>query len=180
VGVIGPGKRQLELLNVAENLRKAGNDFEFLFVGEAAPENVYTQDFLKRIRPMEEAGYARYVGLKPVNELINLLDASAAIVHFPPEESFGLVVAEAIARNLKLFAARVGGIVDIANGVPDAELFAGDDWSGLTSAISGWLRAGAPRPGEIAHIMRQRYHPEVIGKRHVEIYQEVLAETRKP
>jgi glycosyltransferase involved in cell wall biosynthesis len=180
VGVIGPGKRQLDLLNVAENLRQAGLDFEFVFVGHAATVNTYTQDFLKRIKPMEEAGYARYVGLKPVNELIAVLDNSDAMVHFPPEESFGLVVAEGIARNLKMFAARVGGIVDIASGVPGAELFERDDWAGLTSAISGWLRGGAPRPPEVAHIMRQRYHPEVIARRHVEIYQEVLTETRKP
>jgi glycosyltransferase involved in cell wall biosynthesis len=179
VGVIGPGKRQLDLLNVAENLRHAGLDFEFVFVGYAAPTNTYTQDFLKRIKPMQEAGYARYVGLKPVNELITLLDGSDAMVHFPPEESFGLVVAEAIARNLKLFADRVGGIVDIANAVPGAELFERDDWAGLTSAIGNWLKSGAPRPTEVAHIMRQRYHPEVIALRHIEIYQEVLTQYRK-
>ena len=98
VGVIGPGKRQLELLKVAEDLRQAGLDFQFLFVGNAARENTYTQEFLKRIKPMEEAGYARYLGLKSLDELISLLDSSAAMIHFPPEESFGLVVAEAIAR----------------------------------------------------------------------------------
>jgi glycosyltransferase involved in cell wall biosynthesis len=179
VGFIGPGKRQLDLLNVAENLRQAGLDFEFVFVGHSVPVNEYTQDFLKRLKPMEEAGYARYVGLKPVNELVRLLDSSDAMVHFPPEESFGLVVAEAIARNLKLFANRVGGIVDIASGVPGAELFERDDWAGLTSAISGWLQHGAPRPPEVAQIMRQRYHPEVVAQRHVEIYEQVLGQTRK-
>jgi glycosyltransferase involved in cell wall biosynthesis len=179
IGVIGRGKRQLELLHVARQLRQEGLDFQFIFVGQAALESSYAQAFLERIKPMEQAGYARYLGKKPVHELITILDGSAALVHFPPEESFGLVVAEAIARNLKLFAGRVGGIADIANGVPEAELFERDDWPGLTSAIANWLRRGAPPPPETAHIMRQRYHPEVIAQRHVEIYREVLAQRQK-
>jgi glycosyltransferase involved in cell wall biosynthesis len=177
VGVIGPGKRQLELLDVAENLWKAGNVFEFLFVGDAILGNSYTKMFFERLKPMEEAGYARYLNRKPVKELISILDGSAALVHFPPEESFGLVVAEAIARDLKLFAARVGGIVDIAAGVPGAELFERDDWPGLTAAISGWLQCGAPRPPGAAQIMNQRYHPDVIARRHIEIYREVMTQT---
>jgi glycosyltransferase involved in cell wall biosynthesis len=179
IGVIGRGKRQLQLLDVASQLRQEGLEFEFLFVGLAAAQSPYAQEFLEKIKPMQEAGYARYLGQKSVCELVGILDGSAALVHFPPEESFGLVVAEAIARNLKLFAGRVGGIVDIANGVPDAELFERDDWAGLTGGIANWLRRGAPRPPEIAHIMRQRYHPEVIAQRHVEIYREVLGQSRK-
>lgn len=179
VGMIGPGKRQLELLNVAENLRDAGNDFEFLFVGDAPAQHTYTKLFFERLKPMEEAGYARYSKRKQVNELIAILDDSAALVHFPPEESFGLVVAEAIARNLKLFGARVGGIVDIAAGVPGAEIFERDDWPGLTAAISDWLRCGAPRPPEGAQIMSQRYHPDVIAQRHIEIYRAVMKQIRE-
>jgi glycosyltransferase involved in cell wall biosynthesis len=179
VGVIGPGKRQLELLDVAQRLREQGLQFEFLFVGAAISENTYTKVFFEKLKPLEKAGFARHIGLQPVGELIKILDRAAAMVHFPPEESFGLVVAEALARNLKLFAARVGGIVDIASGVPDAELFERDDWSGLTSAIASWLRRGAPRPPQIAHLMRQRYHSDVIAARHIEIYREVLAQNRR-
>jgi glycosyltransferase involved in cell wall biosynthesis len=96
------------------------------------------------------------------------------MVHFPMEESFGLVVAEALARDLKLFGSRVGGIGDIAAGLPGAELFAVDDWRGLTAAIAGWIRSGFPRAQGAAQVMRARYHPEVIAKRHLEIYREVL------
>jgi glycosyltransferase involved in cell wall biosynthesis len=179
VGVIGPGKRQIELLNVARRLHEQGFDFELLFVGAAIAENTYTKVFFEKLKPIEDAGFARHIGLQPTSELIKILDASAAMVHFPPEESFGLVVGEALARNLKLFAARVGGIIDIAAGVPEAELFERDDWSGLTVAIANWLRRGAPPPPEIAPIMRQRYHPDVITARHVEIYQQVLAPNKK-
>ena len=68
--------------------------------------------------------------MKPSNELIALFDQAGALVHFPSEEAFGLVAAEALARGLKLFGARVGGIPEIAAGATDAELFDANDWAG--------------------------------------------------
>jgi glycosyltransferase involved in cell wall biosynthesis len=174
VGFIAPGKRQLELLDVVQNLHQQGLKFEFLFVGRAQPESRYVAAFTERIKPLEQAGVARYLGLKPVSEIIALFDASAAMVHVPPEEAFGLVAAEALARGLKFFGARVGGIPDITSGVPEAELFGAEDWRGLNSAIAAWIRSGFPRSRSGIALMRTRYHPRVIAARHVEIYQEVL------
>jgi glycosyltransferase involved in cell wall biosynthesis len=174
VGVVVPGKRQVELLDVARALRQQGLDFEFQFVGQVSPGDPYVTAFLEKIRPMEKEGFARYIGVKSANELVELFDASAALVHCSLAESFGLVVAEALARDLKLFAARVGGVPDIAAGVPGAELFDVDDWHGLTSAIGGWIRRGSPPATGAASIMRARYDPLVIAQRHLEIYREVL------
>ena len=58
------------------------------------------------------------------------------------EEAFGLVVAEALARNLKFFGTRVGGLPEITDGVEGAELFALNDEQSLVSAIG---RVVAPR-----------------------------------
>jgi glycosyltransferase involved in cell wall biosynthesis len=175
IGVIAPHKRQLELLDVAQQLHRQGLEFEFQFIGQGAPGAGYTTAFLDKIKPMEAAGYARYLGLKPAGELMDCLDRSSALVHFPSEEAFGLVVAEALARNLKLFVARLGGIPDIADGAPGAELFGPEDWSGLTAAVARWMRDGFPRPVGAAEIMGRRYHPDVIARRHLEIYREVLS-----
>ena len=174
VGLVTPRKRQLELLDVARALRQQGLDFEFQFIGQATPNNPYAEAFFERIRPMEKEGFARYSGLKPTHELIQALDAASALIHFPSEEAFGLVVAEALARDLKFFGARVGGIPDIADKVPEAELFGVDDWHGLTSGIGQWIRRGYLRAAGAAPIMRARYHPEVIARRHLEIYRAVL------
>jgi glycosyltransferase involved in cell wall biosynthesis len=162
-------------LDVAQQLHQQGQTFEFQFVGRDDPGTTYTTAFLEKIKPMEAAGYARYIGLKSTSELIDCLDRSAALVHFPSEEAFGLVVAEALARNLKLFGARLGGIPDIADGTPNAELFGPEDWSGLTAAIARWIRNGFPRSPGAAETMRARYHPDVIAHRHLEIYREVLS-----
>src|SRR6266566_9074790 len=177
VGLVSPNKRQLELLDVAGELRQQGLDFEFQFVGHAEPGNPYAAAFLDKIKPMEKGGFARYVGPKSSAELVRLFDGSAALVHFPSEEAFGLVVAEAQARSVKVFGARTGGIVDIAAEVKDAELFGVEDWRGLTSAIAGWIRGGSPRAQGGAELVRARYHPLVIAQRHVEIYREVLVGT---
>ncbi len=175
-GVISQRKRQLELLDVAEALHRRGLKFEFRFVGFMFDSSdPYAGSFLKRIKPMEAAGYARYLGGPSNSEMVRCFDAAAGMVHFPTEEAFGCVVAEGLARDLKFFGARVGGIVEITNGAPGAELFASDDWTGLTNAIARWIEEGYPQPVGATALMRKRYHPEVIARQHVEIYREVLS-----
>jgi glycosyltransferase involved in cell wall biosynthesis len=176
IGVIGTGKRQLELLELALELRRQGLSFELQFVGQAAAGSPYAVSFLERIKSLEGEQFVSYLGMKSGSELMALMDAASALVHFPPEESFGLVVAEALARELKVFAARVGGIPDITSGAPGAELFGVEDWPGLTAGIANWIRQGCPRQKGGAELMRARYHPTTIAQRHIEIYREVLGE----
>jgi glycosyltransferase involved in cell wall biosynthesis len=174
LGVIAPRKRQLELLEVVRELRQQGLDFEFQFVGDVSPDKNYVSAFREKIKPMERVGYARYLGLKTGSELVHLFDGAAGMVHFSPAESFGLAVAEGLARDLKIFGARVGGVPEITVGVPDAELFGVDDWRGLTSAITAWIRRGFPRAHGAGKVIRARCHPKLIAEQHVEIYREIL------
>ena len=174
-GVLQPRKQQLELLALARNLRRRGLKFELQFAGDFTAETEYGVAFNRELALAESAGYARNLGLLSAPQLIAALDAAAALVHFPTEEAFGLVVAEGLARNLKFFGAGVGGVVEIAGGVDGAELFAPDDFIGLENALARWLAADCPAPRQVAETMRRRYHPEVIARRHLEIYREVLA-----
>jgi glycosyltransferase involved in cell wall biosynthesis len=174
VGVLSPYKRQIEILNVARNLWKRGLRFEMQFAGAIDRRNRYSTQFLCQLAEAEAAGYARHRGTLGINELVAALDSASALVHFSSEESFGLVVAEALARNLKLFAAGVGGVVDIASGVEGAELFAAEDWTGLEQAVARWIQSGHPRPSAAAAVMRERYHPDIVARQHLEIYQKVL------
>jgi glycosyltransferase involved in cell wall biosynthesis len=175
VGHVGVRKRQAEILEMAAALHAEGFKFEIHFFGFCGDADRYGGEFLRRIEKAEKAGYARYLGPKPVPELVAALDASQGMIHFPSEEAFGLAPAEGLARNLKLFGSRTGGIIDIATGAEGAELIDVDDWSGLRAAIGSWLKNGAPRPTAASLEMRARYHPGVIACRHVEIYREVLS-----
>jgi glycosyltransferase involved in cell wall biosynthesis len=175
IGVIGAHKRQLAVLDLAERLQQDGHSFELQFIGAADSRNQYATTVLHRIGATKLSASVRYAGTKSLSELIESLDAASALIHVPFEEAFGLVVAEALARNLKLFGTKVGGLSDIANNIDGAELFALQDSTGLYSAIANWLRAGCPEPQLTADEMRRRYHPKVIAARHVEIYREVAA-----
>ena len=178
VGMMEPRKQQLQLLQLAGNLWRRGLKFELHFAGKRESRTEYGAAFERELVVAEKAGYARHLGLLPAGQLIATMDAAAALIHAPTEEAFGLVVAEALARNLKFFGAATGGVVDIATGVEGAELFAAQDWSGMEAAIARWIAAGCPRPVTAADTMRARYHPLVIARRHLEIYREVLAAKR--
>jgi glycosyltransferase involved in cell wall biosynthesis len=173
IGAISPYKRQLELLGLARDLHRDGNIFEARFIGAADRKSKYGAAFLDQIAVAEREGFARYLGKKSLSELIALLDTASALIHVPSEEAFGLVVAEALSRNLKFLGTAVGGVPDIAQGVEGAELFPLNDEESLRLAIANWLRNGSPRPGTAAVATRRRYHPGVIAKRHVEIYREI-------
>jgi glycosyltransferase involved in cell wall biosynthesis len=174
IGAISPRKRQLPLLDLANELFQTGLSFEMQFIGAANPRNDYGAKFLRQVELAEKNGFARYLGEKELPELIEALDAASALIHAPSEEAFGLVVAEALSRNLKLFGTNVGGIPDIARDVEAVELFPLDDSAALANAISRWLRLGTPHPQSAANDMRSRYHPEMVARRHIEIYREVL------
>lgn len=175
IGSIDCRKQQIRLLEIAQRLHDAGYLFELHFVGPANPRDAYAARFLSAVATADRLGFARYLGTKSLPELIALLDDAEALVHVPSEEAFGLVVAEALARNLKFFGTEIGGVPDIARGVEGAELFALGDEAGLEEAIARWLLSARTRPQTAAREMRMRYHPDVIAKQHVEIYREVLA-----
>ena len=175
VGVISQRKRQVELLEMARRLHERGLNFEIQFAGRTDNADPFSAQFLERIRDAEAKGYARYIGVKSADELISCFDAAHGLVHFPSEEAFGLVVAESMARGMKFFGARVGGIKDISLDVPGAELFEPEDWDALTEAVAAWIRNGHPRAAAAAELMRARYHPSVIAQQHGQIYREVLS-----
>ncbi len=175
-GVISPRKRQLELLDVAEALYRAGLKFEFRFIGFVpAKDNGYARRFLERIKPMEVAGYARFLGPQLESDLVRCFDSVAGVIHVPSEEAFGNVVIEALSRNLKFFGSHLGGIIDIAQDAPGVELIGKDDWAGLTKTISRWIEQGHPRPTGCAALVRARYHPQVVAQQHLNIYLEVVS-----
>ena len=175
IGAVSPYKRQLEVLRLAHDLHRDGNVFELRFIGAADRTSKYGAAFLDQIAVAECDGYARHSGIKSLPALIAMLDSASALIHVPSQEAFGLVVAEALSRNLKVFGTNVGGVLDIAEGVEGAELFPVGNDDALAAAIGNWAQKGCPQLASAAAEMRRRYHPEVIAKRHVEIYHEVLS-----
>jgi len=174
IGTITPNKRALELLRMLRSIYDKGFYFQVMFVG-ALGNDPYGKIFLEEVGKAKRDGWLNFEERLLESDLIKLMDSSHALLHFPIEEAFGLVVAEALARGLKLFAAKVGGIVDIAKGVQDAELFDVDDWPGLEYSLKAWIDNPTPHSFISQDLMESRYHPKVIASRHLEIYREVLS-----
>lgn len=172
IGVISERKRQLDVIDMAEHLRSSGHEVELLFVGAADPHDKYATALVARMEKVQS--FAHHCHVDSVLELIGLIDSSAGLIHIPSEEAFGLVVAEALSRNLKFFGTRVGGIPDIADGIEGAELFELNDPASLRLRLAEWLDLECPRPKSAAVEMRRRYEPRIIAKRHLEIYNEVI------
>jgi glycosyltransferase involved in cell wall biosynthesis len=172
VGMVYPLKRQLEILKSLRQLKHSGHHFKIIFAGDLSENSDYGKRFVEELKAAEREGIAEYAGFLDVDGLIQLMDRCSGFIHFPAEEAFGLVVAEAMTRGLKVFGANLGGIIDIAEGIEGAELF--DQLDEMQAGIARWLDAGAHRCPEAAAEIAKRYHPKVIAKRHMEIYREVL------
>lgn len=172
IGVVCARKRQLEILQVIGEIFRQGKKIHIIFAGIFSENEPYGQAFAVELRKAEAAGYASFAGHLNACQLVELLDEADGFVHFPTEEAFGLVVAEALARGLKFFGANLGGITDITADIEGAELH--DDIQSLKVGITNWIDGGALQPEGVSSSIASRYHPKVIAQRHVEIYQEVL------
>lgn len=174
LGVVTPNKRQLEILSCLKSLRGKGAPFDAVFIGSCG-NGAYCRDFLIKLAEAENDGWATFSGYLDEATIVQSMNNAHALIHFPLEEAFGLVVAESLARGLKVFASNVGGIRDIVSGVQDAELFDPEDWQGLQRSLLRWIKKPISSPKQTQHLMISRYHPKIIANRHVEIYRDVLS-----
>ena len=177
VGVISPLKRQVELLEHLAELRRTV-PFEITFVGKASSSDAYAQRFARLIAALQvEHGGFKHVPFLAGQQLLGLYDSADAMVHFSKEESFGLTFAEALARNLPLFASDVGAIRQIGNGIPACRIFTTENFPGLMSALKQWIKTGpeierqaVPHP-----LIKSRYHPTSIAEQHLAAYKSLAA-----
>lgn len=174
IGVISSHKGQLEILAIAKKLHQEGIAVEFKFIG-ACPTDDYGQTFMEKINEASQEGYAHYVGTKNRVELISEMDDADALIHMPKEEAFGLVVAEALARGLKIFSATTGGLIDICESTEGTELFPQGDHEEFAKAIRSWAQHPQIRYPDNHRLMTDRYHPKIIAGMHLKIYKEVVA-----
>jgi glycosyltransferase involved in cell wall biosynthesis len=178
VGVISPRKRQVELLEHLVELRREV-EFELTFVGKANPNSPYAVRFAELLAACQSAhGSFSHVPFLEDQDFLNLYDSADAMIHFSKEESFGLTFAEALARNLPLFASDVGAIRQIAEGIPICQVFSVDDFRGLVTSLKTWTQHRSnteSRDKNPNSVIESRYHPKVIAKHHLEVYREILS-----
>jgi glycosyltransferase involved in cell wall biosynthesis len=177
VGVISHRKRQVELLEQLLQLRR-DVAFEFTFIGKTTQGNPYTKRFQELIQVADNTyGGFKHHEYLPDEAFRDLYDDTDAMIHFSTEESFGLTFAEALARNLTLFASDVGAIRQISQGIPSCRIFGVDDFPGLIGSLKQWIDSAAHeqlRGDPPNNLISSRYHPKVVAAQHLQVYSETL------
>lgn len=173
LGSIISYKQPLEILKMWSTIAHKFPDVSLTFIGHGAKSDDYSIKFFNMLTEPSIRHQTSHINHLSASQLADYLDSACGMIHFPTEESFGLAVAEGLARNLTLFAARTGGIPDVVHGCNDVKLFDADDWVHLSECISHWIQDGM-QISDNHNKIASRFSPSVVARKHLEAYKEVL------
>jgi glycosyltransferase involved in cell wall biosynthesis len=153
--------------------------FKLVFLGQAERKDPYVAQFFELLasRP-----WCEYAGFADRDQLRAYFQGASLLALPSLEDNCPMAVLEAMAAGVPVLAAKVGGLPDLIeeekNGLFCNPLEAAGIRSGVhrlldQPALARALAAAARQQA------RERFHPLVIARRHLEIYQEVL-ESKSP
>lgn len=174
VGLICDRKNQNNFIRALDEL--ADNyKFKLLFLGQVAPGREYDDQFMSllKARPWCEHG-----GFANRERLLTIFQKASLLVLPSLEDNCPMVILEAMAAGLPVIGAKVGGVPDlIAHG--KTGLFCDPlSATSMRAAVEDVLRDPASartRATAAQAAARERFHPNIIAQRHLEIYREVLS-----
>lgn len=183
VGVIRPVKGVDILLEAMRELLSGGRDVRLTLVGEGH-YRAYRREQARLERGVELdadlSSRVEFVGAKPVDELVRLMQASDLLVLPSRAESLGMVLVEALACGTPVVATRCGGPEDI---VTDrvGRLVEPEDPRALAAAIGDVLdHAERYEPKVLRAHALERFGIDVVVRRILGLYSEVLAPADSP
>ena len=174
VGNISPRKNQNAFIRALDGLA-AEWAFRVVFLGTRNKADPYSAEFeaLAKARPWcEYAGFADRAGLK------SWLAQASALMLPSLEDNCPMVVLEAMAAGVPVAAARVGGVPDLIRPGENGLLFdpaQADEIRDATAQLLGDRASNLVMATNAREEARLRFHPNTIARRHVAIYEEVLA-----
>jgi glycosyltransferase involved in cell wall biosynthesis len=173
VARICPLKNQNAFIRALDSL--AGKyTFELEFLGVAGETDAYGKEFFSLVRARP---WCVYGGLANRQELKALLRGATLLALPSLEDNCPMTILEAMAAGVPVIAAEVGGLPDLIRSGETGFFCNPHDAISMAAAVEKVLanpsaaREVARQAGRRA---RERFHPEVIARRHVEIYREVL------
>jgi len=151
--------------------------FKVVFAGGLNEKEVYAREFLRLISTRPWCVYKGFGDVEFVKELV----ASATMLALPTrEDNCPMVILEAAAAGLPAAASRVGGVPDLIQDNVTGLLFDVESPAAMRDAVERLLSRPAEATAMAAAAKRyaaDHFHPNVIARRHLEIYHEVLRET---
>jgi glycosyltransferase involved in cell wall biosynthesis len=173
VGTIYPLKNQNTLIQALDSIARQ-LDLKVLFLGELGDDSSYSSQFQHLVA---ERSWCVYGGFADRTEFKAHLARASLLVLPSLEENCPMAVLEAMAAGVPVVVARVGGLVDLVEEGQTGRFCNPFDQSTMTAAIQGALAhpcAMATMARLAKARARERFHPVVIARRHLEIYHELL------
>ncbi len=170
-------KNQNAFIRALDPLADA-RSFQVRFFGLTSPGRAYDDEFLSLVRARSWCVYEGFADRQKLKEQLR----QASLVALPSlEDNCPMVVLEAMAAGVPVVAPNVGGVPDLIEEGRTGFFCDPLNPASMRMAVERVLSNHA-RARELAHNAKLsaqgRFHPNVIAQRHVEIYREVLSESR--
>jgi glycosyltransferase involved in cell wall biosynthesis len=173
VGYVTPRKNQNAFIRALDPLAERIT-FKVVFLGIASPQNSYGADFFDLIKTRP---WCEYAGFADRDALKKRLAAARFLAMPSLEENCPMVLLEAMAAGVPVVAAKVGGVPDLIEENVTGTFCEPTNAESMRNAVE-WVLENAEGAASLAETAkfraRERYHPESIARRHLEIYKEIL------
>ena len=174
---IGPWKNQIALIRALDGLER--HDFHLTFVGSGNAGSAYMQEFTELVsaRP-----WCRHLGFVAPETLRSMLARATGVVLPSLEDNCPMAILEAEAAGVPVGAAKIGGIPDLIEHEKTGLLFNPREPAEIRHAVAALLEhlsKAQEMAGRAKALAKERFFPELVAERHLEIYQEVLRQSWK-
>jgi glycosyltransferase involved in cell wall biosynthesis len=169
-----PRKNQNRFITALDPLAKK-HRFRVLFLGALPAGQPYSEEFSRLLRERTWCEHVEFSGRERVREELS----KASILALPSlEDNCPMAVLEAMAAQVPVVAANVGGVPDLVEPEVNGLFCDPLDLASIRDAVERLLMQRelaerlAARGKESA---LARFHPQVVARKHLEIYREVLS-----
>jgi glycosyltransferase involved in cell wall biosynthesis len=173
VGRVCLRKNQNALIRALDTVSRT-RKFELIFLGVISGDDPYCVEFQRLVQERPWCSIAGFADRKTLRTFFR----EAALLVLPSlEDNCPMVVLEAMAAGVPVIAARVGGVPDLIEDGGTGWFCDPHDAASMSSQVEKVLAdpdAAARMARQAKTRSRERFHPQVIARRHIEIYREVL------
>jgi glycosyltransferase involved in cell wall biosynthesis len=174
VGNICQRKNQNNFIRALDPLARH-KKFKVIFLGAAPEQDGYVREFFQLIAARAWCEFGGFAGREKLKSFLR----GAAFLALPTlEDNCPMVVLEAMAAGVPVMAANVGGVPDLIEDGKTGLLCDPQSAASMGGAVEKLLaqpELGRTLASEARRSARERFHPSVVARRHLEIYREVLA-----
>lgn len=149
--------------------------FELRFCGKTSDNAPYAQEFLSLVRARP---WCVYNGVTRRGDLKALLRQASLLVLPSLEDNCPMSVLEAMAAGVPVVASKIGGLPDLIEEGKTGYFCNPLEAASMAAAVEKVLvnpAAAAEIAGQARQRARERFHPEVVARLHLDIYRELLS-----